>query len=57
MWRVHRVIKRLDVGKLWLSKLPGDAITFAEETGGYQFTNSEYAESSSLSESKNIHER
>lgn len=35
---------------MWLSKLPGDAI--ADETGGYQFINSKYAESSSVSEKK-----
>lgn len=49
--------KRLDEGKLWLSKLPGDAITFADETGGSQFINSKYAESSSISEKENIHKR
>lgn len=52
MDRVHRVFKRLDVGKLWLSKLPGDEITFADETSGYEFINSKYAESSSISEKK-----
>lgn len=32
------------------SKLPDGAITSAEETRGYQFTNGEYAEFSSISE-------
>lgn len=50
--RARRGFKRLGVGKLWLSKLPGDAITFADETGGHLFINSKYAKSNSVSGEK-----